>query len=95
MGKQIVKQPNGLYAVWSSVVDDFVLLDATPDDIVNESVNEYRQQMATNVLRVIQELDAGHKPYCQFQKTWQECLDDIKELHGPDAESLKLAASSG
>ena len=35
MGRQIAKQPNGLYAVWSSVVDDFIVEDATEEEIRN------------------------------------------------------------
>jgi len=29
MGRQVVKQPDGNFAIWSSVVDDFILGDAT------------------------------------------------------------------
>lgn len=30
MGQEIVKQSNGKFAVWSSIVDDFVMIDADP-----------------------------------------------------------------
>ncbi len=33
MPQHIVKQPNGKYAIFSSVVDDFVGYDATPDEV--------------------------------------------------------------
>lgn len=92
MGQQIVKQPNGLYAVWSSVVDDFVLFDATPDDIVNEMVNTERKNISESVRRIIGQLAANDKPYCQFTMSWRECLATIKRLHGKDAESLKMIA---
>jgi hypothetical protein len=35
MGRQIAKQPNGLYAVWSSIADDFIVEDATEEEIRN------------------------------------------------------------
>lgn len=33
MGHYIVKQPNGKYAIFSSVVDHFIAYDATPEQI--------------------------------------------------------------
>ncbi len=33
MGQQIVKQPNGQFAIFSSNVDRFIAYDATPDEI--------------------------------------------------------------
>ena len=41
MSRQIIKQPNGKYALFSSVVDDFVLIDADPNEIVEELVAYY------------------------------------------------------
>jgi len=33
MGRQVVKQPNGLYAVWSSIIDDFIFEEATEKEL--------------------------------------------------------------
>jgi hypothetical protein len=33
MGRQIVKQPDGLFAVWSSIVDDFIFENATEKEL--------------------------------------------------------------
>lgn len=90
MPKQIVKQPNGLYALWSTVVDDFVCVDATAEEIVAEFVEESTRQIQANVSRVIASLETGGKPYHQFTRSFDECVAEIKERHGEDAESLQL-----
>ena len=35
MSYQVVKQPNGLFAIWSTAVDTFVLVNAFSEDIIN------------------------------------------------------------
>lgn len=36
MGGVVVKQPNGLLAVFSAVVNDFIVTDATEDELADE-----------------------------------------------------------
>ena len=35
MGRQAIQQPNGKYAIWSTVVDDFLFQDMTLDEVKN------------------------------------------------------------
>lgn len=88
MGQQIIKQPDGKWAVWSTNVDDFVLIDATPEEIVEAWVEEFRQNAVRTVGETIRRLEAGEKPYAQFTRSWNEALATIKEVHGRD-ESLE------
>lgn len=94
MGRQIVKQPNGLYAQWSSVVDDFTLIDATKADMIADFVEAETARIHAQVSKVIETLESGGKPYNQFTMTWEECLSSIREVHGNDTESLRLIAGS-
>lgn len=84
MGQQIIKQPNGRYAVWSTVVSDFVLLDATPEDIIDVRIDEAREEIAHRVKEVVEKLANGEKPYYQFTETWDGACAFAKEVHGPD-----------
>lgn len=34
MVRKIVKQPNGKYAMWSSVIDDFLYIDLTEEEYI-------------------------------------------------------------
>ncbi len=90
MGSQIIQQPNGLFAVWSSITDYFDIIDATPEEIVEEWLEEKRAEYAVSVARTIEMLKAGGKPSHQFTKTFDECIATIREIHGDDAESLEL-----
>lgn len=91
MGQQIVKQPNGLFAVWSSVVDDFTVVDCTRDELIEEFLLEYRRQITAYVDRAV----SGEAVRTQFTKTFDECVAEIRERHGDDAESLKTLGMSG
>lgn len=90
-----MQQSNGLYAVWSSVVDDFVLLDATRDEIIEDFCEAERERITRQVNCIVTELSKGGRPYFQFTKTFDECIAIIRELHGDDAESLKLLLQGG
>ncbi len=88
MGHQIIKQPNGLFCVFSSVVDHVILYDATSEDIIEERVKEATENIRKGVLATCAELDAGKKPYHQFTMTCKEMVRTIKSHHGKDDETL-------
>lgn len=83
MSNQIIKQPNGKFAVWSTIVDDFVWRDGTPEQIVNAFVAAERQRIEQRVQKVCKSLDEGEKPYNQFTMTWEEAVrrrDRVRKL---------------
>lgn len=80
MSQQIIKQPDGLYCVWSIVVDNFVQVDATLDEIIAKRVAKETVAIRKNVNEIVAELDAGGKPYAQFTMTYEEAVGWIKEL---------------
>lgn len=79
MSRQIIKQPNGLYAVWSSIVNDFILTDVLPGSIIDLFVQEHRRDITERVSEVIRQLNCGEKPYFQFTLSYEKCLQIIKE----------------
>lgn len=81
MGQQIVKQPNGLFAVWSSIVDNFVITDATPEEIIEEWSEREARRIRVDVTEWVARLNAG-KRGGSFTKSYDECLDLIREVHG-------------
>lgn len=83
MGHQIIRQPNGKWAVFSSVVDDFVLLDATRDDIVEMRVQDARETIEREIDQKIAALEAGQRAYFQFTMSWDEACKWAREVHGP------------
>jgi hypothetical protein len=85
MGRQIIKQPDGLFAVWSSVVDNFIMVNCTPQEIIDEYVKDETERIAKSVTEDIQAIENGEKPYLQFTKTWDEALVSIEDHHGQKA----------
>lgn len=90
MGHQIIKQPNGTYAIWSSVVDSFIVTDCTQADLVEHFLERERDSIERHVTRVLDDLNAGKPPYAQFTLTFDEAVQTIRELHGNDAEALQV-----
>lgn len=90
MGQQIVKQPDGLYAVWSSVVDSFISVNNTPAEIVEALVADERERIQNRVNHVISQLDKGETPYHQFTMTFDECVALMRDLHGDESTEVIL-----
>lgn len=95
MSRQIIKQPNGLYAQWSSVVDDFVMIDATPEDIIEDLLADERDNITARVHKIVADLDRGDKPYYQFTMTWNEAVRESIKHHGRDTEVTRMIIESG
>lgn len=81
MGSQIIKQPNGLYAVFSSVVDAFVIYDATIEELIDDAVADYRKDTQVSLRRIAAELERGGKPYHQFTMTFDEAVQHCRECY--------------
>ena len=90
MGVQIVQQPDGKFALWSSIVDDFTHVDCeNAAEITEIFVERSRREITDNVNGIVAALSRGEKPYYQFTKSFEDCIAFIREIHGDDAESLK------
>jgi hypothetical protein len=82
MPRQIIRQPDGLFAVWSTVVDGFVMIDASPQEIIDEWVAEQELEIGASVERTVDALKRGEKPYHQFTMTFDEALELYRHIHG-------------
>lgn len=82
MGRQIIKQPNGKYCIWSSMVDDVIWMHMEEEDIIDEWAKEARHEIEKKVKAAISSLNKGEKPYHQFTKSFDDAIKRIKEIHG-------------
>ena len=82
MGQQVIKQPNGLYAVWSSMADAIVFYDATPNEILEYWLEEERERLKWKLSDLIAKLDQGIPAYHQFTKSWEKALELTEDAHG-------------
>jgi hypothetical protein len=77
MPRIIVQQPDGKYAVWSTVVDNFVCQDMTRDELKDFFVEEAVEQARQEVDRQLSRIAEGKTTY-----TYEQCLNLIREIHG-------------
>ena len=82
MGRQIIKQPNGKYAVFSSIVDDFIFINITIEEYIKFRIAEESEQIRETIQKIATQLDKSEKPYHVSTMSWDEALDTISELHG-------------
>lgn len=95
MGHQIVKQPNGRYCIFNSVIDSIIKYDMSADEIVEEWTRQARKEIKKEVEEICEKLDNGEKPYLKFTKTYNECIDIIIHEHGSDlGNKIKLLIES-
>jgi hypothetical protein len=93
MAHQIVKQPNGLYAIWSTVVDNFIVYDATPEEIIAEEQVEMHERIAKQVRQAIADLESGVE--CTGYRTFEERVETIKAVHGANDDTLAILRGLG
>lgn len=95
MGQQIIKQPNGKYCLFSSVVDSVTYYNMSAEEIVDVWTEDARKEYERKVKEITEQLEVGGKPYYQFTKTYEECIETIKEVHGEaEGENVRTMIES-
>lgn len=82
MGHQIIRQPDGRLAVWSTIVDDFIYRDMSAEQMIDVLVEDERGKIRKWVMEVCDLLDKGGKPYHQFTMSWEEANELREDCHG-------------
>ncbi len=84
MGNQIIRQPDGHFAIFSSNTDTIIVWDATKDEVVEWFVERAAERARQDAQRVIDHVAAGdpRRAYFQFAMTWEEALATDRERGG-------------
>lgn len=87
MSKQIIKQPNGLFAVFSSNTGTIHLWDATAGALmsyVEQLAQEAAEQVRERYRKALTAVDEERPRdiYAQFAMTWQEALAEDRANDG-------------
>lgn len=95
MGNQIIRQPDGHYAVFSSVTDTIIIYDATGDEIVDWFAEQAAERARRNAKRLLEHVADGEprRAYHQFAMTWDEALAEDREHHGDAWKYFETSAS--
>lgn len=95
MPHAIVQQPNGKFAIWSTIVDDFVLLDATAPEAVCEEIDNLRGRGYPHneweaMGKEMENIGRTGRAF-DWAPTWDEALKTVRELHGEDVANQRIA----
>lgn len=84
MGRAIIQHPETKkYAMWSSVVDDFVSDWLSEDEIKQWQINEYAEQIKEQPITT-----------SRF-KSYEECIESIEFYHGKErADEVKMGGKN-
>jgi hypothetical protein len=88
MAKIIIKQPNGLYAVWSTVVDAFTLFNGSKEEVEEYIFGQQLADMKRSFEQHIKEADKGDSGY-----SWEDAVRNQWYYHarlGHDQEEWDL-----
>jgi hypothetical protein len=85
VGHQIIKQPGkDTYAVFSSIVDSWILYDATREDLLEYYAERAAKDARDDASRTIDLVDENpRKAYCQFTLSFEEA-NAMSIEHGGD-----------
>lgn len=88
MGYQIIRQPNDLFAIFSSYTNTIIVYDGTEDEIVEWFADEAAERAREGIRRTIGFVAAGEprRAYFQFAMTWEEALKEHYERGGKAIE---------
>lgn len=83
MGHQIIVQPDGRLAVFSSVVDSWIVMDATPGELADFYAERAAEDARRGTRETLAHVLAGEprQVYCQFAMTFDEANGESRE-HG-------------
>jgi hypothetical protein len=82
MSKQIIKQPNGKYCVFSSISDNIIGYNCDREEIIAWFVKEQKEKITKSINDICNSLDNGERPYLQFTENFEEMLETIRIMHG-------------
>jgi len=89
MGTQIITQPDGLLAVWSSGVGAIVIIDATDEELIEHRVAQAAERARRDTREAIAlAREHGTSAPRPFDMTWDEALAEHAEIHGASDPAL-------
>lgn len=87
MGRQIIKQPDGRFAVWSSTADGIIMHGATRAEIEEFFVSEAKRDALDRVKVILDAvaMDQPRRVYFQFAMPWEQALREHNRNFPDDA----------
>jgi len=76
MSRQIIKKKNGRYAIWDSVVDDFIFDNITKKEYIKFRLKEEKNKIIGDLEKTFEAVDnnKAKEIYHQFTLTYKEAV---------------------
>jgi hypothetical protein len=86
MGHHVIRQPNGKLALFSTIVDDFLVWDATKEELMAYEFAQEQQRLAEQMARWEQLIVRTQETGTGWPEsyTWGEALAAINAVHGQE-----------
>lgn len=83
MGHQIIKQPNGLLAVFCNNTDSWVLADCTSEELLDYYEQRAADEARKRTQEILDHVEAGdpRRAYYQFAMTFEEANKEHNTRH--------------
>lgn len=84
MGQQVIKQPDGLYAIFDTGSGMIEVWNATRDEIIQEFMDAAATRAREQAERVLHAIDSGvpSAVYRQGTLTWEQAVQSDRESDG-------------
>jgi hypothetical protein len=92
MGRQTIKQPDGLYAVFSTGTDRWVARDLTREQYIERRAEQAAREARADAARLLDDVDRGDVSSLGY--TFEEANAE-SAAHGGEDLSGKLAGTGG
>lgn len=76
MARRIVRQPDGLLSVWSTIVDNFIITDATEEQLLEELLEEAVQKERERIKRDIENARTDYDYHLRLMKEVHEAEEE-------------------
>jgi len=82
VSNRIIKQPNGLLARFSDIVDNFTHYDMTPEEAIEVILEDYRGTAVDKVQRGMDDIIPWGTMPGHGLSRWEDCIESIRIVHG-------------
>lgn len=79
MARLIVKQSNGKYGMWSTIIDDFLYKNLTKEEYIELFARIIYEEKIEKMKRVFEKVENGDKNFNLYLKSYEECLEILRD----------------
>jgi gamma-glutamyl:cysteine ligase YbdK (ATP-grasp superfamily) len=83
MARITLKQPNGKYAIFTTICDGFIISNATREELIADLVKEATEKITEDINEVCDALDEGKRSFRNHSTmTWDYAVERCIQIHG-------------